>query len=214
MALRKIENKTIEVILLQTDKNLWEKYEVVRVKPIFARNVLLPKKMAVLADAWNKHNFAQKMKAADAERKNKASSLEEVFGKIHNDEWITILRKANKDHTLYAKVDENDIVEKIKEIYWIEIDSHLFKLKKKITALGTYNVAFLYKTIKREIVVKVEQDPEELKKHKETESTGKVEETKEEVKVEKTKDQIKAEKEEKRKIEKIEKIKMLKEKYK
>lgn len=214
MAKRKIENKTIEVILLQSDKNLWEKYEVVRVKPIFARNVLLPKNLAVLADAWNKHNFAQKMKAADTERKNKANSLEEVFGKIHNDEWITILRKANKDNTLYAKVDENDIVEKIKEIYWIEVDSHLFKLKKKITALGIYNVAFLYKTIKREIVVKVEQDPEELKKHKETESTGKVEETKEEVKVEKTKDQIRAEKEEKRKIEKAEKIKMLKEKYK
>lgn len=214
MALRKIENKTIEVILLQTDKNLWEKYEVVRVKPIFARNVLLPKKMAVLADAGNKHNFAQKMKAADTERKNKSNSLEEAFGKIHNDEWITILRKANKDHTLYAKVDENDIVEKIKEIYWIEIDSHLFKLKKKITALGTYNVAFLYKTIKREIVVKVEQDPEEWKKHKETEATGNVEEAKEEVKIEKTKDEIRAEKEEKRRVEKIEKIKMLKEKYK
>ncbi len=214
MAKRKIENKTIEVILLQSDKNLWEKYEVVRVKPIFARNVLLPKNLAVLADAANKHNFAQKMKAADTERKNKASSLEELFSKIHNNEWIVILRKANKDNTLYAKVDVSDIVEKIKEIYWIEIESHLFKLKKKISALGTYNVAFLYKDIKREIVVKVEQDPEEWKKHKETEATSSVEEVKEEVKVEKTKDEIRAEKEEKRRVEKIEKIKMLKEKYK
>lgn len=214
MALRKIENKTIEVILLQSDKHLGEKYEIVKVKPIFARNVLLPKKIAVLADAANKHNLSIKMKTAENERKNKANSMEELFGKIHNDEWIVILRKANKDHTLYAKVDENDIVAKIKEIYGIEIDSHLFKLKKKITALGSHNVTFLYKTLKREIVVKVEQDPEELKKHKETESTNKVEETKEEVKVEKTKDEIKAEKEEKRKIEKAEKIKMLKEKYK
>lgn len=214
MAKRKIENKTIEVILLQSDKNLGEKYEIVRVKPIFARNVLLPKNLAVLADAANKHTFAQKMKASDVERKNKSSSLEEVFSKIHSDDWIVILRKANKDHTLYAKVDENDISAKIKEIYGMEIDSHLFKLKKKISALGSFNVAFLYKEIKREIVVKVEQDPEEAKKHKETETsnTGVSNET--EVKVEKTKEEVRAEKEEKRKIDKIEKIKMLKEKYK
>jgi hypothetical protein len=115
---------------------------------------------------------------------------------------------------LYAKVDENDIVEKIKEIYGIEIDSHLFKLKKKISALGSHTVTFLYKTLKREIIVKVEQDPEELKKHKETETTNTTEEDKEEIKVEKTKDEIRAEKEEKRRVEKIEKIKMLKEKYK
>ncbi len=212
MAKRKIENKTIEVILLQADKNLGEKYEIVRVRPIFARNVLLPKNLAVLADASNKHNFAQKMKAADTERKNKASSLEELFSKISNDEWITILRKANKDHTLYAKVDENDITAKIKEVYGMTIESHLFKLKKKISALGTFNVAFLYKEIKREIVVKVEQDPEEAKKHKDSDTSKW--EVVEEVKVEKTKDELRAEKEEKRRVEKIEKIKMLKEKYK
>ena len=214
MANRKIENKTIEVILLQSDKNLGEKYEIVRVKPVFARNVLLPKNLAVLADAANKHTFAQKMKTADVERKNKSSSLEEVLSKIHSDEWITILRKANKDHTLYAKVDENDISAKIKEIYGMVVDSHLFKLKKKISALWSFNVAFLYKDIKREIIVKVEQDPEEAKKHKEVE-TSNTEVLKEtEVKVEKTKEEVRAEKEEKRKIDKIEKIKMLKEKYK
>ena len=85
MPKRKLENKTIEVILLQSDKHLGEKFEIVRVRPIFARNVLLPKNMAVLADSNNKNKFAQKMVAAEAERKKKAAGLDDLFVKLHSD---------------------------------------------------------------------------------------------------------------------------------
>jgi len=83
MPKRKVENKVIEVILLQSDKHLGEKFEIVKVKPIFARNVLLPQNIAVLADAMNKNKFAQKMKAAEDDRKKKASGLEDLFTKLH-----------------------------------------------------------------------------------------------------------------------------------
>jgi large subunit ribosomal protein L9 len=117
MAKRSATNRTIEVIMLQNDKHLGEKYEIVRVKPIFARNVLFPNKIAILADKEAKNNYAQKMEAAKASREKKAASLEDLFSKIIADDGIVITRKANKDNTLYAKVDENDIVEKIKEVY-------------------------------------------------------------------------------------------------
>ena len=58
--------------------------------------------------------------------------MEDLFAKIANDGGIEIVRKANSDNTLYAKVDEHDIVEKIKEIYQIEVEPFLFKLKKKL----------------------------------------------------------------------------------
>ncbi|NOZ44126.1 MAG: hypothetical protein GXP45_03145 [bacterium] len=64
MPKRKLFNRTIEVILLQQNKHLGEKYQVVRVKPIFARNVLLPKEIAVLADKANLNKYQQKMEAA------------------------------------------------------------------------------------------------------------------------------------------------------
>ena len=82
------------------------------------------------------------MEAAKASREKKAASLEDLFSKISADEGIEITRKANKDNTLYAKVDENDIAEKIKEIYGIEVEPHLFKLKKKLNEVGTYPVVF------------------------------------------------------------------------
>ena len=207
MPKRLSKNRTIEVILLQNDRYLGEKYEIVRVKPIFARNVLFPQGIAVFADKAAKNNYKQKMEAAAVARSKKAQGLEDLFAKIAADEGIEIVRKANKDNTLYAKVDANDIVEKIKEVYGIEIESFLFKLKKKLTEVGTYNVVFNYNDLKKEIVVKI--------KGEYNEKEGKKEENKEtEVKVEKTKEELKAEREAKKAQEKAEKIAKLKEKYK
>ena len=85
MPKRKVENKTIDVILLEADRHLWEKYEIVKVRPVFARNVLFPKNKAVIADAGNTNKYAQKMKAGEESRKKKAHGLEELFMKIQND---------------------------------------------------------------------------------------------------------------------------------
>ena len=206
MAKRSATNRTIEVIMLQNDKHLGEKYEIVRVKPIFARNVLFPNKIAILADKEAKNNYAQKMEAAKISREKKAASLEDLFSKIAADDGIEIIRKANKDNTLYAKVDESDIVEKIKEVYGLEVEPHLFKLKKKLNEVGTYPVVFTYNDLKREVVVKIIA---------EVDKNAKKEEEKEEVKeVVKTKEEIRAEREAAKAKEKAEKIAKLKEKYK
>lgn len=209
------------MILLQADRHLGEKFEVIYVKPVYARNILFPRAIAVLADANNKNKYAQKMTAAEVDRKNKAKGLEDLFMKIQNDGGIVLVRKANKELNLYAKVDETDIAKAIQEKYGIEIEPHYIKLKKKLTTVGQYNVPFLYKELKKDIPVKIELDPEEAKKHAKseeksdetaTEVISSKKKTREEIKAEREK--IKAEKDAKRAIEKIETIKKLKEKYK
>jgi len=177
MPKRKIENKTIEVILLQADKHLWEKFEIVKVKPIFAINILLPNNMAVLADAANKNTYAQKMKAAEEHRKKRVSDIEGLFMKMQSDESLVITRKANKDKTLYAKVDEKDIVDAINATYGIELNAHNIKLKKKIADLWTHTVPFLYKDIKKDIIViiKAEVEKKADKEEKKEETTEKTE---------------------------------------
>ena len=109
MARRKLENRTIEVILLESNKHLWEKYEIVRVKPIFARNVLLPKNMAVLATAEMVNNYGQKIKSAEKERALKAEWFKGLLANIEKDGGLVFTGKVNKDGTLYAKIDEADI---------------------------------------------------------------------------------------------------------
>ncbi len=205
----------IEVILLQSDKHLGEKFEVINVKPIFARNVLFPKKIAVMGNLGNKNAFAQKMKAAEWDRKKKAEGLEDLFTKMHADGPLVLVRKANQEGTLYAKIDENDIVNKIQEAYGIAVEAHYFHLKKKIQSLGQFVVPFLYKELKKEVLIKIDQDPEEEKKLKKTSEKHPVAEASgEEEAPKKTREQIKAEKEAERKAKKEETIKRLKEKYK
>ncbi len=205
---RKAENKTMEVILLKSDKHLGEKFQTVRVKPIFARNVLLPKEMAVLATLANKNKYGQMIVAAENERAKKAKSLEDLLMKIQEDWWITIIRKANKENTLYDKIDENDLIKEILEKYSIELQPHWLKLKKKITTTGTYTVPFIYQWLKKDIAV-IAQGEIEKKAKKEEETT---EEVKEEIKL--SKEEMKAKKEEERAKKKEETLVRLKKKFK
>ena len=149
------KNATVEVILLHADKHLGEKYEKVRVKPIFARNILLPQNIAVLATSVNLNNYKQKMEAAEKERANKASGLQDLFAKIQANDGLTITRKVNKEGTLYAKVHEEDIAKEIASTYGVETETHLFKMKKKITEPGKYVVPFIYKDFKSEVRIQV-----------------------------------------------------------
>ncbi len=158
MPRRSVKNKTIEVILLQDNKNLWEMYNVIRVKPIYARMVLLPKGIAVLATKETLNKYEQKIKSAEEKSKKMANSFEDLFMKINNDWWITITKKTNKDNILYAQVSSEDIINTIKEIYNLELKSHYIKIKKKIKHTWTYNIVFNYKELKKEFILTVKSE--------------------------------------------------------
>lgn len=165
MPRRKLENRTIEVILLESNKHLGEKFEIVRVKPVFARNVLLPKNMAVLATANMVNRYSQKIKAAEKERVAKAEWFKWLLANIEKDGWLVFTGKVNKDGTLYAKIDESDIAKLVKETYKLDVEDHFFKMKKKITTIWDFVVPFLYKDIKWDIAVKVNaENPEVIEK--------------------------------------------------
>ena len=207
MPRRTSKNRNIEVILLQDNKHLGEKYEIIGVKPIFARNVLFPQQIAVLADKANRNKHEQKMQAAIAARAKKASGLEELFAKMTENGGVKLLRKANKGKTLYAKVGETDITEAIKEAYGVEVEPHHLKLKKKLNEVGVFVVPFIYKDFKREISVTIEAEGG-------VQEEAKVEVEAVEAAPEKTKEELKAEREARRAAEKADKIAKLKEKYK
>jgi len=181
MPKRKIENATIEVIVLEAHKDLGEKYEKIRVKPVFARNILLPQKRVVLATAMNINNYKQKMESAQKDMEKKAGDLKDLFAKIQDANGLAFVVKVNEEGGLYAKIDENDIAKKIAEEYSIQVPAHLFKMKKKIVETGTYKVAFLYKEMKVDVQITVEAEaPVKAKKAEAKETEDIVEEKVEE----------------------------------
>lgn len=175
MPRRSYENKTIEVILLQADKHLGEKYEVVRVKPIYAQNVLLPKGIAVLATTGNLNNYKAKMEAAKKDIKKKIENIDTLFAEVQQKGGVQMSRKVNEKDTFYDKVGADDIVAAINEQFKGNVDTHCIKLKKNISEPGDYNVAFKYKEIEKTFLVVIKGEGKVAPEKKEE----KAEETKE-----------------------------------
>lgn len=176
MPKRTKENRTIEVILLVDDKHLGEKYEQVRVAPSFARNVLIPQKKAVLATPMYIHNLAAKMKAAEDKRAKKASSFDDLLMKIQHDGGLHLVEKMNEKWHLYGKVGEDMLVAKIKEVYGIDVDTHYFKMKKKLAEVGEHIIPFQYRDMQKTItvVIKGEMDKAVAKKVEEQGEKGEI----------------------------------------
>lgn len=162
-------DRRIDVILLEGDKHLGEKYEMVKVKAIFAKNVLFPNNRAVLATADATNSYRTKMEQAAKMKEKKASDLTSLFEKIANDGGIQFEMKANEKGALYEKIDPAHIVARVQTLYSIAIDDHLFKMKKKITQTGEYLVPFKYGTVDKDIRIVVKE--EKAKKAEATEST-------------------------------------------
>ena len=88
-------DRRINVILLESNKHLGEKYEVVKVKPIFAKNVLFPQGTAILANADSLYAYKKRMEEATTVKAKKADGYSDVFKKIANDDGLVFLMNAN-----------------------------------------------------------------------------------------------------------------------
>ena len=98
----------VELILLQRVENLGQMGQLVRVKPGYARNFLLPQKKAIRA---NKANIAQfetqraQLEALNIKRRDEAERLAERIGSLS----VVVIRQAGESGSLYGSVSSRDI---------------------------------------------------------------------------------------------------------
>lgn len=129
----------IEVILNQDVDKIGKAGSVVKVKDGFARNFLIPNRLAVLVTTGNLKKLEQ-----DKERKslmlealkNDAEALKAKLSSIS----LTLSSLAKEDEKLYGSITAHDIAVALKE-EGIELDKSLIDLSEPIRALGIYEVA-------------------------------------------------------------------------
>ena len=167
-------DRRINVILLESNKYLGEKYEVVKVKPIFAKNVLFPQGIAVLADKDALYAYEKRMQQAQEVKAKKSDGYKAVFDKIASDNGLTFTMTANEKWALYEKIDPAHIVAKIKDLYNVEVEDHLFKMKKKIAAVGDYTIPFQYNGVEKDLSISVKAEVAAAKGKKEEVKTEEV----------------------------------------
>src|ERR1700760_4259772 len=104
----------IEVILLQRVEKLGQMGEVVRVKPGFARNFLLPQKKAIRASKDALARFEQEraqLEAQNLKRREEAERIAERVGGLS----VVIIRQAGESGSLYGSVSARDVAEACSE---------------------------------------------------------------------------------------------------
>jgi large subunit ribosomal protein L9 len=127
-----------QVLLREDIDNLGARGEIVRVKAGYARNYLLPRKLAVEATANNMRQIEGE-RAALAKREAKERSTAELQADQLRKLTLKFERKVGEAGVLYGSVTSIDIAHELKEQGY-EIDRRKISLRDPIKRFGTYQV--------------------------------------------------------------------------
>jgi large subunit ribosomal protein L9 len=144
----------MEVILREDIEKLGTRGEVVKVTPGYARNFLLPRRLAVTANESNKKIVEQERQGhlrKEAKIHADAADLGKMMGSVE----VTIAQKAGENDQLFGSVTSNDIAVAL-EKQGYTIDRRKVHLEDPIKTLGDFKVALrLHKDVSVEIPVHV-----------------------------------------------------------
>lgn len=129
----------MKVILLQDVKSLGKQGEIVNVSDGYARNMILPKKLGVEANAKNLNDL--KLKKAN-EEKLAQENLEaaQAFAKDLEDKEVIVTLKVGEGGKIFGSVSTKEISEAAKEQLNMEIDKRKLLLPSPIKVLGVTQV--------------------------------------------------------------------------
>jgi large subunit ribosomal protein L9 len=149
----------MDVILREDIEKLGTRGQLVKVAPGYARNFLLPNKMAVAATESNKKIVEQERQAhlrREAKVEGEAKDLSKMLGAV----TITISQKAGENDQLFGSVTSKDIAEALeKQGYTIE--RRKIVLDEPIKTLGEFKVPVrLHREVTAEITVNVTKEQE------------------------------------------------------
>ena len=129
----------MKVILLDNVKGVGKKDEVINASDGYARNYLLPKKLAVEANVENMNKLNNKKEAANYKKDVEKQNAEELAKKIKGI-MLKVKVKAGENGKIFGGVTSKEISENLKSQYNFEIDKKKIDLKEPIKTLGEFIV--------------------------------------------------------------------------
>jgi large subunit ribosomal protein L9 len=150
----------VDVVLLERVENLGQMGQVVKVKPGFARNFLLPQKKALRATKDNLARFEKQrvqLEAANLERRKDAQQVAQKLDKLS----VVVIRQAGESGQLYGSVTARDVAEAVTAAGFA-ITRGQIVLDKAIKTLGLYKQRIvLHPEVSVTVTVNVAQSLEE-----------------------------------------------------
>lgn len=144
----------MEIILKQDIKSLGEKDDIVKVKPGYARNFLLPRGMAVIANDSNRKILAENIRQAQFKQDKVRKDAEKVAEGL-KDVSLKIGAKAGENGKIFGAVNALQIAEAIKKLGY-EVDRRKITFESDVKYLGSYIANInLHKEVKVQVPFEV-----------------------------------------------------------
>jgi large subunit ribosomal protein L9 len=153
----------MDVILLERVENLGQIGDVVKVRPGFARNFLLPRKKALRANEANKKIFETQRADLEARNLERRKEAEAAAKRVDGKQFV-VIRQSSEMGALYGSVSARDIADAAGE-GGVKIDRAQVRLDKPIKTLGIFPVrVMLHPEVAAKIEVNVARSTEEAER--------------------------------------------------
>ena len=144
----------MEVILREHVDNLGRRGEIVKVADGYARNYLLPRKLALLATDGNKKQIERERAKFDVKEADEQNAAQAIADRMANVE-VVVARRVGETEALYGSVTTADITDAL-AAKGFEIDRRKLQLVEPIKRLGEYDVVLkLHRDVTAHVKVKV-----------------------------------------------------------
>ena len=128
----------MEVILREHVENLGQRGDVVKVAAGYARNYLLPRKLALTVTEGNRKQIDRERKVADMREAEERQGAEAIAARLADVE-ISIARRVGETEALYGSVTSADISESL-AAKGFEVERRKIHLAEPIKQLGEFQV--------------------------------------------------------------------------
>ncbi len=132
----------MKVILKEDVQNLGLQGDVVEVKPGYARNYLMPQKLAILFTKQQKKSIEEAQRVEERKLEREKDQLESVLKQVE-DLSLSLKMQSEEDSKLFGSVTKLDIV-KLLEENGVTIDKKYVDLSSPIKTLGEHKVDIVF----------------------------------------------------------------------
>ncbi|MCI8704051.1 MAG: 50S ribosomal protein L9 [Anaerotignum sp.] len=147
----------MKLILLEDVKSVGKKGDLINASEGYAKNFLLPKKLAVEATKSNLNDYELKQKADAKRRQEELEKAQETAAAL-KDKVVTIKVKTGGNGKLFGSVTNKEVADAIVEQTKLEIDKKKVSIGDPIKMVGERTaVVKLHPKVSAEVTIKIEE---------------------------------------------------------
>ncbi len=132
----------MKVILLKNIQSVGKKNEIKEVSAGYAKNFLIPKKLAILADEEKVTQLENQLKIEEEKAEENLKEIEAIVAKLDGRE-VTVMVKVGKQGQVYESVSKQKIAEQLKE-QGFEINKNQVVIDNPIKELGEFDLKIVF----------------------------------------------------------------------